>query len=144
MVRRPRRTRPEVRSDREPAVVGDLGDCALQEIGRADEIGDEAVRRSLIQLHRPAGLLDPTVAHDDDRVAHRQRLLLIVGHVHKGDPDLALEGLELELHLLAELEVEGTERLVEEQDRGSVHEGPGERDSLLLAARHLPHPARCP
>ena len=79
-------------------------------------------------------LLDAAVAHDDDRVAHRQRLFLVVGHVHERDPDLALEGLELELHLLAQLEVEGAERLVEEEHGGPVDERAGERDALLLAA----------
>ena len=64
-----------------------------------------------------------------------------MGHVHERDPDLALEGLELELHLLAELEVERAERLVEEEHGRAVDEGPGERDALLLAAGHLPGPA---
>ena len=64
-----------------------------------------------------------------------------MGHVHERDPDLALEGLELQLHLLAQLEVEGTQRLVEEQHGGPVHERPGEGDALLLAAGHLPGPA---
>ena len=48
-------------------------------------------------------------------VAHRERFLLVVGHVDEGDADLALERLELELHLLAELEVERAQRLVEEE-----------------------------
>ena len=61
-----------------------------------------------------------------------------MGHVDERDPDLALERLELELHLLAELEVEGAERFVEEQHRRLVDQGPGERDALLLAAGHLP------
>ena len=56
-------------------------------------------------------------------------------------PTSLLEGLELELHLLAELQVECAERLVEEQHRRMVDERPGERDALLLAARHLPRPA---
>ncbi len=65
---------------------------------------------------------------------HRQRFFLVVGHVDERDPDLLLERLELELHLLAELQVEGAERLVEQEHRRAVHEGTGERDALLLAA----------
>ena len=52
-------------------------------------------------------------------------------------PDLGLDRLELDLHLLAELQVERAERLVEQQDAGPIHERPGERDPLALAAREL-------
>ena len=45
--------------------------------------------------------------------------------------------LELDLHLLAQLEVEGAERLVEEQHPGPVDERAGEGDALALAAGQL-------
>ena len=45
--------------------------------------------------------------------------------------------LQLDLHLLAELEVERAERLVEQQHARPVHERPRERDALALAAREL-------
>ena len=60
-----------------------------------------------------------------------------MGHVDERDPDLLLDRLELELHLLAELQVEGAERLVEEQDAGAIHERARERDALPLPAREL-------
>ena len=60
-----------------------------------------------------------------------------MGHVDEGDADLLLDALELDLHLLAQLEVEGAQRLVEEQDGGPVDERPRERDALRLAARDL-------
>ena len=75
--------------------------------------------------------------HHGDPVAHRERLFLVVGHVHEGDADLGLDALELDLELTPELEVEGAERFVEEQHVGPVHERTRERDTLLLAARHL-------
>ena len=56
-------------------------------------------------------------------------------------PDLVLDRLELDLHLLAELEVERAEGLVEQQDAGPVDERPGERDPLALAAGQLAGPA---
>ena len=52
-------------------------------------------------------------------------------------PDLGLDPLELELHLPAQLEVEGAERLVEQQHLGPVDQRPGQRDPLLLAAGEL-------
>ena len=49
--------------------------------------------------------------------------------------------LELDLHLLAELEVERAERLVEQQHLRPVHQRPRERDALPLATRQLARPA---
>ena len=89
-----------------------------------------------------ADLLDPAVVEHREAVAHPERLLLVVGDVDEGDPDLALQGLELGLHLLAELEVEGAERLVEQQHLGLVDQRAGERDALALAAGELGRPAQ--
>jgi len=60
-----------------------------------------------------------------------------VGDEHERDPHLALQGLELLLHLLAELEVQRPQRLVEQQHLGLVDQGPGQRHPLLLAAGEL-------
>ena len=75
--------------------------------------------------------------HDRDTVAHGERLFLIVRHVEKRNIELALEALELELHLLAQLEIERTQRLVEQQDLGSVDQGASNGNALLLAAGQL-------
>ena len=91
----------------------------------------------LVDLGRRADLLDAAVVEHRDAVAHGQRLLLVVGDEDEGDADLALDRLELDLHLLAELEVERAERLVEQQHPGPVDQRPGERDPLALAAREL-------
>ena len=52
-------------------------------------------------------------------------------------PHVVLDPLQLELHLLAQLQVERAERLVEQQHARPVDERAGERDALLLAARQL-------
>ena len=52
-------------------------------------------------------------------------------------PDLALNPQQFELHLLAELEVERAERLVEQQHLGLVHDRAGQGDTLALAAGEL-------
>ena len=52
-------------------------------------------------------------------------------------PDLAVDPRQLGLHVLAELEVERAERLVEQEHRRSLGEGAGEGHPLLLAAGHL-------
>ena len=56
-------------------------------------------------------------------------------------PTALLDGLELQLHLLPQLEVERAERLVEQQHLGLVHQRAGERHALSLAARELRRPA---
>jgi hypothetical protein len=50
------------------------------------------------------------------------------------DADLALQCLQFGLHGLAELQVEGTERFIQEEDRRAVDQRPGEGDPLTLAA----------
>ena len=54
---------------------------------------------------------------------------------------LALDRLQLDLHLLAQLEVERAERLVEQQHARAVDERARERDALALAAGQLDRPA---
>ena len=60
-----------------------------------------------------------------------------MGYVDEGDADLLLDRLELDLHLLAQFQVERAKRLVQEQDSGAVDERPGQRDPLPLAAGKL-------
>ncbi len=74
-------------------------------------------------------------AHDGDAIRHRHRLLLVVGDEDEGDADLALDALQLDLHLLAQLEVERPERLVEQEHPWVVDQCARERDALLLARR---------
>ena len=109
-----------------------------QQVRDAEEPGDERGRGPLVELRRRPELLDPAAVHHGDRVGHRHRLLLVVRDVDERDPDLVLDALQLELHLLAELQVERAERLVEQEDARVVHERARERDALLLTARELP------
>ena len=90
-----------------------------QQVGRADEPGDELARRLLVDLARGADLLDAAGVEHGDAVGEGQRLLLVVRDEQEGDADVPLDRLELHLHLLAQLEVEGAERLVEQQHRGA-------------------------
>ena len=48
---------------------------------------------------------------------------------------------DLELHLIAQFPVEGTEWLIHQEHRRPEHEGPGQGDALLLAAAELLDPA---
>ena len=108
-----------------------------QQVGRPDEAGDEDARRGGVDLLRRPDLLDLTAAHDGDAVAHRQCLALVVGDEDERDADLTLDPLQLDLHRLAQLEVEGGQRFVEQQRARQVDERPGEGDALLLAPGEL-------
>ena len=114
----------------------------VDEVRVADEGGDELRRRRVVDLLRRRQLLDPAAVHHRDAVGHRERLLLVVGHVDERDPDRLLDPLQLDLEGLAHLQVERSERLVEQEHLRAHHERAGERDALLLAARELPRPSR--
>ena len=86
-----------------------------QEIGFADEVGDEALGRLVVDVPRRADLQDLARRHHRDAVRHGQRLFLVVGDEDEGDAGLVLQPLQLDLHLLAQLEVERRQRLVEQQ-----------------------------
>src|SRR4051794_39298317 len=74
-----------------------------QEIDQPHEVGDHAVGRPGIDILRRAVLLQPAAVDHRDLVGQRQRLGLVVGDVDEGDAGAALQALELDAHLLAEL-----------------------------------------
>ena len=115
---------------------------AVDDVGLADEVRDKGVFRLVVDVGRAADLLNDAVVHDDDAVAHGQRLLLIVGDVDEGDAGALLNALELDLHILAQLEVERAERLVEQQHARLADERTRDGDTLLLAAGQAGHIAR--
>ncbi len=77
------------------------------------------------------------MVHDGQAIGHRERLFLVVGDVQERDSDLLLECAQFDLEGAAQLGIERTQRLVEQQDGRTKDERPGERDALLLAAREL-------
>ena len=87
-----------------------------------------------------AELAELAVDDDPDQVGERRRVLVVVGHEQRGQPELAEELLELATHRDLRVRVERRERLVEQQDARVARERPGERDALPLAARQLARP----
>src|SRR5207249_1925083 len=116
-----------------------VGACARawEPVRDAEEAGHERRRRPFVELVRSAELLDAAAVHHRDSVGHRHRLLLVMGDVDEGDADVVLEALDEELHLLTQLQVEGSERLVEQEDSRTVDERARGRDPLLLTSREL-------
>ena len=83
--------------------------------GRADEAGDEEVRRPLVDLLRRADLLERAVGDDRDAVAHRHRLDLVVRHVHDGGLQPRCSSMSSARRLHPQLRVEVRQRLVHEE-----------------------------
>src|SRR5262249_31586393 len=77
-----------------------------EEIAVADELADEAVGGAIIDLEWRADLLDAAIMEHRHPVRHRHRLGLVVGDIDHGDPHLAVDALDLDLHLLAQVLVQ--------------------------------------
>ena len=119
-----------------------FGGRGIDDVGGADKARDEGGRRAFVNLLGRADLLDPAEVEHREAVAHAERFLLVVGDVDEGDADLALQRLQLALHLLAQLEVEGAERLVQQQHFRLIDQRARQRDPLALAARERRRPPR--
>ena len=101
---------------------------------RPDESGNEDRIRVVVHLVGRADLLDVTIPHDDDPLGQGHGLDLIVGHVDDGGLDRFVQLLDLGPHLGAQLGVQVGQRLVEQKDGGTPHDGPPHGDSLALPA----------
>ena len=60
-----------------------------------------------------------------------------MGDENEGNAGFGLQALQLDLHLLAELQVEGGQGFIEQQHLRPIGQGAGKRHALLLAAGHL-------
>ena len=126
--------------DRDRLAVQRL-DPAGHQVGLADEVGNETGARILVELVTRAHLFDAAMVHHCDSIGHDQGFLLVVGHVDEGHADAVLQILQLHLHVPAHLQIQRSERLVQQQHRRLQHERSGEGDALLLAPRKLARPA---
>src|SRR3954468_17572243 len=111
-----------------------VGDRDLDEVHRrrADEAGDEEVRRAVVHVARGVDLLEQTVLEHGHAVAHRHGLDLVVGDVDGGDAETALERGDLRTRRHTELGVQVGQRLVHEEDLRLTDDGAAHRDTLAL------------
>ena len=77
-------------------------------------------------------LLDAAGVEHDDPVGEGECLVLVVGDEHERDAGGPLDLLQLDLHLLAQLEVECAERFVEQEHRRASDQRAGQGDPLPL------------
>ena len=57
-----------------------------------------------------------------------------MGDVDEGNAHLLLDTLQLDLHILPQLQVQGCQRLVQQQDLGLIYQSTGDGHTLLLTA----------
>ena len=103
-----------------------------QNITLADKVRHKAVLRLIVDIRRCTDLLDLTFAHHHHTVTQRQRLFLIVRHVDKRDTQFLVQLFQLDLHVVAHLQIQRTQRLVEQQHLGLVHNSARDSYTLLL------------
>ena len=108
---------------------------------RADEAGDEVVRRRVVELHRRADLLDLAGVEHDDLVGQRHRLDLVVGDIDHRRLEPAVQLRDLQPRVDAQRRVEVGQRLVEQEQLRLAHDGAADGDALALAAGKLGRPA---
>ena len=100
----------------------------------ADELGCVSWWRGGHRFREARRLARGRRREEGDAVGKRHGFFLVVGDEEKRDAEFALEGFQFALHLLAEVGVEGGERLVEEKKLRAIDERASESDALLLAA----------
>ncbi len=116
---------------------GNTGNPAGENIHRADEFGDLAAIRILIERFRRIDLQHPALGHDGDAVRQGERFFLVMGDEHKGDADGSLQGAQFDLHFLAQVLVEGAKRFIKQEHFRPADKGAGQRHALPLPAGKL-------
>src|SRR5699024_8290659 len=98
----------------------------------ADEAGHEYVRRVVVHLPGGTHLLQDTELEHAEPVTHGQGLGLVVGDVHGGDTQAALQGSDLRTGLHAQLGVQVGQRLVHQEDLRLTHDRAAHGHTLTL------------
>src|SRR5450759_1451937 len=120
-----------------PEVGGRLGGRARAPRDDPEERLEPAVGRTRAQLGRRASLRDLAVEKHDDVLGERERFRLVVRDEERRQARLVVKPQEPLAELEAHARVEGTERLVEEEDARVYGERSREGHALPLPARQL-------
>ena len=117
-----------------PAVF--LAELALEKVHLrcADKAADKLIGRMCEDLLRCAYLLDKAVFHDNDPVAQRHGLGLIVGHVNKRSVQFTAQRQDLGAHLVSQLCVQIGQRFVHQKNLRLAHDGTADGHALPLTA----------
>src|SRR5882757_4261525 len=112
-------------------------ELAFDDIHRTHEIRHEFGSEQLVNLRQRARLHDLAVVHDADTACQGHRLLLIVRDDHEGYAEFVLQTDEFELRVLTQFLIEGSQRLIEQQQLRAFNQRTRQRHALFLAAGQL-------
>ena len=104
------------------------------EVADADELRHLERRRAIEDLVARAGLQHAPVVVDDDAVRQRVRLVDVVRHEERREPEPPPQRQQLAPQRRPQRRVERGERLIEQQQPRLRGERARQRDALLLAA----------
>ena len=135
LLTRPLEARALERTGRADGAMADVLD--RQEIDLAEELGDEAARRALVDVPRRRDLQHLAVVEDRDARRERQSFALVMGHENEGGSEFLMQPLHLVLHLTAQMFVQRRKRLIEQENGRLEDQRAGQRDALLLPARQF-------
>src|SRR5439155_16706765 len=136
-----RRHKVTARSDETPP--GPVRGCVTaQDVRVPQEVCDEQRGRPLVELFGRSYLREPALFEYRDAVGHDQCFFLVMGHENERDLQLLVQPPNLELHLLAQLLVEGTQRFVHQEQARLEYDGAGQGNALLLSPREFAWIAR--
>ena len=102
------------------------------DITLTDKICHESILRLVVDFLRSSDLLDVTLVHNYDSVRHGKGFFLIMCYIQESDPQLVLETDQLVLHILAHLEVQSAQRLIQKKDLRLIYDCSCDSDTLLV------------
>src|SRR5665811_727038 len=111
--------------------------CIRDRVAAPKKAGGVGACWFLVDVARCADLPDVAELHEDDAIGKRQRFLLIVGDINRGQSQRVVKPAYLRAHLQPELGVEIAQRFVHEHDSRLGDDGAGDGDALLLATGKL-------
>ena len=106
---------------------------AFKDVHTADEFGYVPAGRALVDIHRRPDLSDPALVHDCNTLGHGHGLFLIVGYHDAGHANPFDDLDQFQLHLRAQLLVQRTHGLIEQEHLGALGQRAGQRHALTLA-----------
>ena len=111
----------------------------LKEVHRQPpkEGSDEAIRRIAVDASGRIVLLQPAIREHQHPVAHRERVVLVVGDVNKGGAKDVVKASQLLPHRDPQVGVQVAQRFIQQEDPRFADDGAAERNPLPLATAQL-------
>ncbi len=110
-------------------------DATMEKAAGPDKGIHKQSRWAVVDDHGHVELFDVAAVHDGDAVGDAHRLVLVVRNHDDGQTELALQALDLDLHVKPQVPVQGGEWLVEQQELRLDHQRTRQGHALLLPAR---------